>query len=467
MLGQLIIGPLTTDTPMSRFPEMTRRNKAVRGSQPLLRLALFSALANVALPASAVVTGPLLARALGPVGRGQLAEVLNPLALATLVFGFGLPEALVYRYGRGLVPWRRTLNVSILFGAFAGTLACIVIAASAPLLVGHDPAMVPLLRMLSPTLIPIIIMTGLRGSVQAIGGFGVLNRERWAVVFLRLALLVLAAVGGVLTVTTAAWIGEGVTLAGTTVLVAAVIGHRAEEAWPTGPTRPFREDLSATVAYGFAAWWSVLAGVAILRLDQLILGPLAGSRELGFYVVAVSLAEIPAFAVKAVRDIVLVRATGRDNTAEVARACRSVVAAVVVVSASAAAVTPLLLPLLFGHDFRTSVPMAQLLFLAAVPASAATVLGAASIGSGLAKQQAAVQAVALVVTVVLLLALAPSLGGIGAALASIAAYSASAGLNAVLFARDRSIGVLTLVLVSRADLRWFSRKVAAALSRGE
>ena len=52
--------------------------------------------ANVAVPLSALLTGPLLARYLGPADRGTLAAVVVPLTLVTLLGAVGLPEAVTY-----------------------------------------------------------------------------------------------------------------------------------------------------------------------------------------------------------------------------------------------------------------------------------------------------------------------------------------------------------------------------------
>src|SRR5437868_3750154 len=56
--------------------------------------------ASLAVPAAAVLTGPILARELGPGGRGELAALIAPLMFATLVANFGIPEALTYTVAR-------------------------------------------------------------------------------------------------------------------------------------------------------------------------------------------------------------------------------------------------------------------------------------------------------------------------------------------------------------------------------
>ena len=42
--------------------------------------------------------------------------------------------------------------------------------------------------------------------------------------------------------------------------------------------------------YGLATWVGTVGGVLVMRLDQVLLTPLAGPKELGYYAVAVSVA---------------------------------------------------------------------------------------------------------------------------------------------------------------------------------
>jgi O-antigen/teichoic acid export membrane protein len=59
-----------------------------------LRTLVLSSFAYLVVPLSALMTGPLLARSLGPEGRGLMAALLAPLALANVLFTFGVPDAL-------------------------------------------------------------------------------------------------------------------------------------------------------------------------------------------------------------------------------------------------------------------------------------------------------------------------------------------------------------------------------------
>ena len=62
-------------------------------------------------PAVALITAPILARALGDSGRGTLASLLQPLTIVDAAIGGGLPLAAAYYVSRG-VPAYHVFNVA-------------------------------------------------------------------------------------------------------------------------------------------------------------------------------------------------------------------------------------------------------------------------------------------------------------------------------------------------------------------
>ena len=63
---------------------------------PFRRAVLLVTVSSFLVPAAGVLTQPILARALGVEGRGELALALAAPGLALAVATLGLPEALVY-----------------------------------------------------------------------------------------------------------------------------------------------------------------------------------------------------------------------------------------------------------------------------------------------------------------------------------------------------------------------------------
>lgn len=406
-------------------------------------------LSNLAIPASAFATGPILARTLGPAGRGELAAVLAPLALVTALFSFGLPEALTYVVATRRASVASAARIGVIVGALSGVIALVVILLVLPTLLHRYPHAHGLLTTLALTL-PVLMGVGaLRAVAQGRQRFDLVIRERWFSVVVRLALICAFAAAGTLTVSKAAWATHGVAVAATIMLIPITRERRARDL-SSAPSRlaPY------VVRYGARTWFGTLSTLLILRLDQALLVPFAGARQLGFYAVAVSIAEVPATALLAVRDVVFATSADRSDPALVARAARLVVLVAVPVSVVGILVAPFFLPAIFGRDFGPSVAMTQILFLAAIPGGVTGVLGAGLLSAGRPGLGSLSQAVAAVVTVVALVLLVPPLGAIGAAYASLLAYAVAAALVTLALARVTGLRALDCLVPRPSDARY-------------
>src|SRR5207248_1354771 len=117
------------------------------------------AVSNLAIPASAVLTGPILARSLGPAGRGTLAAVLTPIALSTYVLNFGVPEALTYVVAKGRATTATANRLALVLGAIIGALCAGGLIALTPVLLQKYPHQQTLFIVLS-LLLPLEIAVG-------------------------------------------------------------------------------------------------------------------------------------------------------------------------------------------------------------------------------------------------------------------------------------------------------------------
>src|SRR3954468_11341680 len=121
---------------------------------------LWTTAANVALPISAFATSPILARALGPHGRGEMAAVLAPITLAVLVLNFGVPESLIYHVATGRVKPPVAARLGLWLGIASGVVAAGVIAALTPLILADYKSVQGLSYALAATL-PVIMGLGM------------------------------------------------------------------------------------------------------------------------------------------------------------------------------------------------------------------------------------------------------------------------------------------------------------------
>jgi O-antigen/teichoic acid export membrane protein len=130
------------------------------------------------------------------------------------------------------------------------------------------------------------------------------------------------------------------------------------------------------------------------------------------------------------------------------------VAATIGLNVMLALVTPTLVSVLFGPAFRDADPMALILLAAAVPQAGASVLSSALQADGAPLIPSVGEGIALVVTVAGLIVLLRPLGGVGAAVVSFAAYSASFVFQLVMARRRIQVPLREFLLFSAEDVRW-------------
>jgi O-antigen/teichoic acid export membrane protein len=426
---------------------------------PAARLHLSSvvarlAAANLALVAVTVVTAPLQARVLGPAGRGELAAILVPLGLAPVVLSVGLgtytfrASALGARVGT-LVGTVGTLLVLLgLIGAAAGPLVAEF--------VGNGRDAVETWVIVGFALLPLGLLNIFLTDIAA-------GLERWGtVVAVRLAspAVLLVGIGGLyiageLTVASAAVVAI---LGGTLPALFLIPGARE--------FRPFQFDRTIAmeaIPFGLKAWAGGLGSMLNVRVDQLLMIRLVDSSELGLYVVAVTTAGV------FVNPLVAGLAGGtmpRFVTGDidlVPRVLRATLLGVLMASAGMALCAPVLIPLIFGGDFAQAVPMVWVLLLAGLPLAGSVVLSAALTSFGRPIYSAWAELLALGITVPGLFVLLPSMGGLGAALVSLLAYTAGFTMLLVVAHRQLGAGLSELLVIRPADAASLAAMIKARL----
>ncbi len=387
--------------------------------------------AAVALGAT---SGVVLARALGPDGRGEYAVAVAVASTTASLAHLSIEQANVYLWHRGEQKRELASNAMVL-AATVGTAAAVIAGIVAwNVLDGVDEvallvvlAAVPMnlaalyfnnLTVLDDRIGRVNLGTLVAGGVQTVG------------------VVALAALGDL-------DVGEAAVLwalaAALPILVVAR-GFGARLRHVSG--RLARKALRTGLQYhlGMAALF------LLWRVDIFLLNGLSTQAQVGLYAVAVSVGELLYVVTNATAEVVLpgqVGGTDRAAADFTARVFRVNTVLAMVVALGVVALAPLVVPAVFGSDFGESVgPLAALMpGVAALgiirPVTAFIVrLDRPLVVSGLVWT-------AFTVNVVLNLLLIPSLDAVGAALASSIAYAFLAG----------------------AYLRWFMR--AGSLGRGE
>ena len=391
----------------------------------------------------------ITARALGPEGRGGLAFMTTMAMLTATLASLGVEEANGNLAGTqpGL---RRALAtnsvvIALVVGCSAAGLLLGLIEAFPS--VGGDST--PALRWIAMAAIPILVLqVYLQFLVRADYGFRATNLAALVGPVLSVLANGILVALDVITVETAlaTWVvAQGL---GMLVLVWYVDRRLA------GFGRPDFRLIRRATGFGIKAHLGRVMKTGNYRLDQWILGAMAGSRELGLYSVAVAWSEALFYLPEALGMVVrpdVVRATHADAGSRVAVVFRAAILLSIPFVIVLVVAAPILCVTVFGDDFRGSVDDLRILAPGAFGIVALKLLGNALTARERPLLANVGVAVAFGTTIGLDVALIPIFGGAGAATASTVAYTVGGLVAVAVFTRAMHVRVGAL-LPRRQDL---------------
>jgi O-antigen/teichoic acid export membrane protein len=208
------------------------------------------------------------------------------------------------------------------------------------------------------------------------------------------------------------------------------------------PSRPQRLLAREMLAYGWRSQLSTISNLLNERVDQLVISIVLAPASLGLYVVAWTMTSLSSMIGYSVTFAALPRVAQAKSAEERrARAHRYVFLTFI----STAAVTvpilllaPEILRIVFGADFVQATGVTRVLLVASIPLGTARVLEAVLKGTNRPLHAGLAEGAGLIVTAVGLAALLPTLGLMGAAITSLAAYLLAAGV--ALHLANRALG---------------------------
>ena len=423
--------------------------------------------ANATAAVLSLVNVLIVARALGPVGRGDVAFLITVATMTGQLAGISVQEAVANLAGKepGVRP--RLAGTAIVLSMVLGWAGALVVAGAVALFPAVGGEVDRVLLWLTLASLPLVIVRiYFSYMLQADYAF-VATNAAWvsgpATSCLTSAVL---GVLGLLTVgiAIAAWIaGQAL---GVIILAVYVARH-------AGFGRPELALARRALIFGIKLHPSRFMDVATYRGDQWLVGSIAGSRELGVYSVAVAWAEA-LFYLPGVLALVqrpdLVRAGRERAVALVSRVFR-----VTVMLAGAAAVAlivlaPVLCVWIFGDQFEGAVGELRVLALSAWGISAVVLLSGAMISQNRPLAATSTGLTTFVAALALSVVLIPWQGGEGAAIARTLAYTL--GGIVALWIFNRTLGGSPRDLIPRrSDVAWLAsirrrRRVAPAEGGG-
>lgn len=381
-------------------------------------------------------TSFVLARVLGPPGRGAYYLVtLTPTTLVALA-QLGLPSAVSFFAGRGR-SGTSLLRVSLLLVVVLSSLLIVATLLGLPWLeetvLKAAPGELVRLALLS---LPFQFLASFVGS--ALIGRQILRNYNLILVaqsVLMLALIVLFV--GILDLGVLGAVVANVTTAGAAALAITVELRRAIRDDPEESTRPGVR-IGELVGYGAKSYPASVAGFFNYRADVFMLSAFLGDpAAIGLYSLAVSLAELAFFVPDSVSTVFFPRVAGSDR--RTADELAPLVSRFTVLLTGLAVIG--LIPVAFAAvyliipDFAPSLPAFLIILPGILALSVSKILSSYVSGLGLPLRVALVSSSALGINLLANLILIPMYGFHGAAAASLISYTAHALMLLVITSR--------------------------------
>jgi O-antigen/teichoic acid export membrane protein len=397
----------------------------------------FTLLAQLGILALGAFTGVASARLLGPQGRGELAAaVLWPSALLMLG-SMGLNQSIVFHTGRRLFPASEIWTAGVFLAAIQSAVVILAGIVVLPLVLRSYPGVVRHSALALLLTAPLMLFSGCACSLlQGRLRFAFFNATRAAtplVYALALGLVILLR-KPYLPHVVGAQIAGLMAGAGVAIWLLERDG-RPGLAWNS-------RACAGVAKYGLKTQFESINTYINQRADQLLLSLFVPPRELGLYVVAVTLSSAVAFFPQAMGIFTLANGSNLPPTEAkqtIAHSFRLSFAWLSVTCAAIFVAAPWLVMFLFGPRFAGAVLACRILLPGTLFLGLRQVLyeGARALGKPAAPSCA--EGVGTLVTVVGLYLLLPRFGFVGAAIASTFAYGTSLLLILLIF--NRGLGM--------------------------
>jgi len=407
---------------------------------------------NVLPLVASFVTVPILAQSLGVVGRGEVGAATAPLLLMLNAATAGIPEAMTHCIAKRQMPLRRLARNGILLLFGLGIVAAALTVAASSFIAGGEAELALLVELAALAIAPSLVVSGLRAIAAGLDAWGAITTERLLVALSRLGGIVGLLLIGHLDVVTATAVIAGSLVVGGLAYVPLLGRGMSPKRGSPAATMFTPSIVSALFVYGSRFWIGSAAGILLSRVDQMLMVPLSSTYQLGLYAVAVSVAELPLVINNAIRDVMFTAESQSADDRRLTAGARISNFLTAVAALGVALLSLLFFDALFGSEFLPALPLTMVLLLAVVLSNHGSIAGIGLSARGRPALRSAAESLGLVINVMLVLALVPLLGAMGAAIATVLGGMAAAIWNLSMLKRVYSVPWSAMLGVRRSDI---------------
>lgn len=412
---------------------------------------------NIFLLPLGIATSILIARSVGPAGKGSLDLIVATSALLGMVLAMSLPQGVTFVVAQGKVAANVLASQLVVVSVLQALAALIILS-----LLRFTPYFEMFLPAWGLWIVAGVVMyvwvdlvtkfwSGIHAGQQHIAVVN--NAEFLGRVAQFVSIFILSAA--------LYWSGSRLSV-GVLFLVtlsASMLINLLQFA-SLGFKFQLSSDLSGlkgALNFALPCYAANLAQFLNYKLDVFVVGFFAGTASVGRYTLAVSLGQLLWLMSNSVATVLLPKiAASTDDGVSIrhtARVTRLSVWATAICGLALGVLATQAIPLAYGEAFRPSVMALLWLLPGIVLFSIANVLAAYIAGIGKPRLNLLVSGVSLVVTITLDLLLIPKLNIVGAAIASTVSYSLSALLLIVFFMRETGAPLREILLPTSEDVR--------------
>ena len=423
---------------------------------------------NIILLPLGIATSVLIARSVGPTGKGSFDLIIATAALLAMVLGLSLPPGITYVVAQGKVSSNVLASQLVFVSILQAVLALVLVTLLQ--LTGYSHIFLPDwgLWIIAGLVIYVwmemlnkfwgAILTG-QQQIATVNNAELVGRmAQFLSLFIIAGSLYLS--DKRLSVTLLFVVSLSATVL-INVLLLSSLGFRFQL------SRDF-SGLKAAIAFALPCYGANTAQFLNYKLDVFVVGFFAGATSVGRYTLAVSLGQLLWLMSNSVASVLLPKvAASSDANATIQhtmRVTRLSLWATAVCALALALLATQAIPLLYGEAFRPSIAALIWLLPGIVVFSVANVLAAYIAGIGKPHLNLWVSGISLVITIALDLILIPKLNIVGAAIASTVSYSVSALMLIIFFVRETGASLRQVLVANSEDLN-LAKQLAQPLLR--
>jgi len=419
---------------------------------------------RIATLAIGVLIQAVVARVLGPQGKGQLSLIFLLVSMTALLGNGGIGIANVYFIGRKKYELQEILGNSLLAAVVSGPLLTLAFCTASPYLreTFLNNEVDQLLLILASLAIPFILanqyLTNILLGLLRIARMSLVTIFQSLSLFLfYLAFMVVLDLG-----LKGAVMGSVLSFVSGTALAIFLLREDVQ-------IRPMHKKglLIESITFGLKGQVGNILQFFNYRLDYFLVSLLAGVTNLGFYATAVTLAEFIWYIPNALATVLFPTVAAADEeTAKdfTPRVCRHTILIGVATGLGMFLASRYLIILIYTESFLPSLYPLWVLLPGIIVLGWAKIMTSDLAGRGKPHYNSLVAAISLVVTLLLDLGLIPRSGIVGAATASSLAYTLSAVLAAYAYLRISGASWWQVLIPQKSDLMVYLDSSRKAIS---